>query len=81
MSGLSHILLSKEYDKFWEKYKKKREKELVWESLHDALKKMSMMQFDEIVNTLTFDDIKRNIKRIKYILNMRDRNYDRKPPN
>lgn len=76
MDYLSSPILQNNYDVFWGKYKEKRYKELVLESLFDAFKKIYMMKFNQVIKTITIKDIQRNIERLKMVTLFRKKSID-----
>ncbi|MBN1974568.1 MAG: CapA family protein [Sedimentisphaerales bacterium] len=68
---LSKPLSSDRYNDFWREYYIKRTEELNTESFIEAFKKAKAMPLRELIHTVSFDDIKRNLKRFYYALTKR----------
>lgn len=56
------------YDQFWVKYKAQRTRELSKEELLDAFKKLFKMMSKEVLRSISFDDIRRNLRRALALL-------------
>lgn len=73
INNLSARIQSLNYEKFWSDYRFKRENQLKVESLFDAVRKLFKMPIKEVIQTVTFDDITRNIQRILRIFSKANR--------
>jgi Bacterial capsule synthesis protein PGA_cap len=69
---LSKPLSSDNYNDFWQKYFINRTQELRKEGFIEAFKKAKSMPFGELINTISTDDIKRNMKRLYSVLIKRE---------
>ncbi len=65
---LSEPLSRGDYEKMWSNYKRKRERELMREALFEAAVKASRLSFREVISTISYTDVKRNIARCLQIL-------------
>jgi hypothetical protein len=65
MQKISAPLSGYDYESFWHTYKAKREIELLRESIIEAIKKPLHMSVKDLIKTITVDDLKRNIDRLR----------------
>ncbi len=68
VDALSKPLHYSNYDKFWQRYRESRDKELVLESLLESIKKLRKVPVRELLKTITLSDFKRNWHRFREVL-------------
>jgi hypothetical protein len=68
MEELSRPIIEPDYEAFWERYQIKREKELKKENLREAFQKAKAMSIGQLLQTVSWKDIKINIRRIADIV-------------
>lgn len=75
LKKISEPLCSKDYAKYWKRYKVRRDKELEREAFVEAVRKLVNIPLKELVQTLSFADVKRNLMRLLRIVSKAILNY------
>jgi hypothetical protein len=65
---LSDPIQNEDYGLFWEIYEKKRRRELERENLIGAFKKMVLTPKKDLIQSLSIEDIWRNLRRVRRII-------------
>ena len=64
MDRLSGIISNPDYEHFWEQYRTSRDRELIKESIWEAVTKLRRMPFKDLIRDVRFSDVRRNISRL-----------------
>jgi hypothetical protein len=68
IESISKPIGSPDYAGYVDKYRIKRDRQLLWTSLGDAFRKLAAMPVRDVLRNLTLSDIRRNLDRVARIL-------------